>query len=93
MQVVRIGLDLAKYVFEVHGVDAHGKTIVRKTLRRAAVSVFFAYPRDWKAITVEQFTQEIEAYIRWYNEKRIKKSLGSLSAIEYRESLGLTGVA
>jgi transposase len=31
-----------KYVFEVHGVDAHGKVIVRKTLRRDAVSIFFA---------------------------------------------------
>jgi transposase len=29
MQIVRIGLDLAKYVFEVHGVDAHGKTVER----------------------------------------------------------------
>jgi transposase len=44
MQIVRIGLDLAKYVFEVHGVDAHGKIVVRKTLRRAAVSTFFALP-------------------------------------------------
>ncbi|MBA4143307.1 MAG: IS3 family transposase, partial [Nitrosospira sp.] len=26
---------------------------------------------------------------RWYNEKRIKISLGSLSPLEYRESLGL----
>jgi transposase len=42
MQIARIGLDLAKYVFEVHGVDAHGKTVVRKTLRRHAVSAFFA---------------------------------------------------
>ena len=42
MQIVRIGLDLAKYVFEIHGVDAHGKTVVRKTLRRHAVSAFFA---------------------------------------------------
>jgi transposase len=42
MQIVRIGLDLAKYVFEVHGVDAHGKTVLRKTLRRHAVSTFFA---------------------------------------------------
>lgn len=42
MQVVRIGLDLAKYVFEVHGVDAHGKATMRKTLRRAAVTAFFA---------------------------------------------------
>ena len=30
MQIVRIGLDLAKYVFEVHGVDAHGKIVVRR---------------------------------------------------------------
>ena len=36
MQVVRIGLDLAKYVFEVHGVDYYGKVVVRKRLRRDA---------------------------------------------------------
>lgn len=42
MQVVRIGLDLAKYVFEVHGVDNHGKVVVRKRLRRDAVAGFFA---------------------------------------------------
>jgi transposase len=42
MHIVRIGVDLAKYVFEIHGVDAHGKTAVRKTLRRHAVSTFFA---------------------------------------------------
>ncbi|MER9876833.1 IS110 family transposase [Mesorhizobium sp. M0195] len=42
MQIVRIGLDLAKYVFEVHGVDCHGKVVVRKTLRRDAVAPFFA---------------------------------------------------
>ena len=42
MQIVRIGLDLAKYVFEVHGVDARGKAVIRKTLRRDAVPSFFA---------------------------------------------------
>src|SRR6202795_1470141 len=42
MQVVRIGLDLAKYVFEVHGVDGHGNVVMRKTLRRGSVSTFFA---------------------------------------------------
>ena len=42
MQIVRIGLDLAKYVFEVHGVDARGKAVMRKTLRRDAVPSFFA---------------------------------------------------
>lgn len=47
------------------------------------------YLRDWKAITIEQFVAEVDAYIRWYNEKRIKISLGSLSPVEYRKSLGL----
>ncbi|MDI1252480.1 IS3 family transposase [Thermomonas sp.] len=48
------------------------------------------YPRDWKSTTIEQFIEVVDSYIRWYNEKRIKISLGSLSPIEYRESLGLT---
>lgn len=48
------------------------------------------YPRNWQDITVEQFIQTVDSYIRWYSEKRIKISLGSLSPIEYRESLGLT---
>ena len=47
------------------------------------------YPRDWKGTTIEQFIEVVDSYIRWYNEKRIKISLGSLSPIEYRVSLGL----
>src|SRR5215470_12130296 len=42
MQVVRMRLDLAKYVFEVHGVDGQGNAVIRKTLRRGSVSTFFA---------------------------------------------------
>lgn len=48
------------------------------------------YLRDWQTTTIEQFIEVLDSYIRWYNEKRIKISLGSLSPIEYRESLGLT---
>ena len=33
--------------------------------------------------------QVVNFYIRWYAEKRIKVSLGSLNALQYRESLGL----
>ncbi|WP_152668678.1 IS3 family transposase, partial [Comamonas sp. E6] len=44
---------------------------------------------DWKSPTVEQFFEVVDSYIRWYNEKRIKISLSSLSPIEYRVSLGL----
>jgi transposase len=42
MQIACIGLDLAKYVFEVHGVDGHGKMVLCRTLRRGAVTAFFA---------------------------------------------------
>ena len=48
------------------------------------------YPRKWQDTAVEQFIQIVGSYIRWYNEKRIKISLGSLSPIDYRESFGLT---
>lgn len=41
MEIMTIGLDLAKSVFQVHGVDAAGKTVVRKALRRAQVLTFF----------------------------------------------------
>ena len=34
MQVTTIGLDIAKNVFQVHGVDANEKVVVRKQLRR-----------------------------------------------------------
>ncbi|MBD2860364.1 IS3 family transposase [Spongiibacter sp. KMU-158] len=47
------------------------------------------YPRDWRSTSIPRFIEELDAYIRWYNEKRIKMSLGYLSPIEYRESLGL----
>ena len=40
-QVSTIGLDLAKNVFQVHGIDAEGKVIVRRSLRRAEVLSFF----------------------------------------------------
>lgn len=40
--VVRIGLDLAKSVFQVHGVNAAGKAVLVKTLRRAEMLTFFS---------------------------------------------------
>ena len=39
--VVIIGLDLAKSVFQVHGVDRMGEVVTRKMLRRAQVLDFF----------------------------------------------------
>src|SRR6187455_3220762 len=42
MQVVTtIGLDIAKSVFQVHGVDAAGQVLIRRQLKRRAVLAFF----------------------------------------------------
>jgi transposase len=40
--IVRIGLDIAKHVFQVHGVDAHEQPRLRKQLKRPKVLEFFA---------------------------------------------------
>ena len=42
MQITTIGLDIAKNVFQVHGIDATEKVVVRKQLRRGQVLKFFA---------------------------------------------------
>jgi transposase len=41
MQIATIGLDIAKNVFQVHGVDASERVVVRKQLRRGQVLGFF----------------------------------------------------
>lgn len=81
----------------------HNAKLIRSMSRKgcspdnAACEGFFGrlktelfYPRSWQDITIDQFIQIVDSYIRWYNEKRIKISLGSLSPIEYRASLGIT---
>lgn len=41
-EITTIGIDLAKNVFQVHGVDKRGKTVVKKPLRRQQMADFFA---------------------------------------------------
>jgi len=41
MQITTIGLDIAKNVFQVHGIDATEKVVVRKQLRPGQVMKFF----------------------------------------------------
>ena len=80
----------------------HNAKLIRSMSRKgcspdnAACEGFFGrlktemfYRRDWQATTIEQFIKQVDSYIRWYNGKRIKISLGSLSPVEYRESLGI----
>ncbi|MHA6922463.1 IS110 family RNA-guided transposase [Ralstonia pseudosolanacearum] len=41
MQITTIGIDLAKNVFAVHGVNEHGRTVLKKVLRRDQMAAFF----------------------------------------------------
>jgi transposase len=42
MNVTTIGIDLAKDVLQIHGVNQHGKAVVHKQLKRAQVALYFA---------------------------------------------------
>ena len=57
MQVSTIGVDLAKNVFQVHGVDSAGKVVITRQLRRKQVIDFFS-----KIPPTLKLTREI---IRW----------------------------
>ena len=42
LEIFTVGLDLAKNVFQAHGADASGRTVLRKKLRRDQVLTFFS---------------------------------------------------
>lgn len=41
--IITVGLDLAKNVFQLHGADGTGQAVLRKTLRRTQVLEFFSH--------------------------------------------------
>jgi putative transposase len=47
------------------------------------------YTKSWEGVSLEKFIDELDGFIRWYNESRIKMTLGAMSPIDYRRSLGL----
>ena len=42
MNITTVGIDLAKLLFQAHGVDARGKVLLRKRLKRSQVVPFFS---------------------------------------------------
>ena len=46
------------------------------------------YGRSWSGVSLEQFMDTLNEYLHSYNQTRIKMSLGAMSPIEYRNSLG-----
>ena len=53
------------------------------------LKVEFFYGRDWSGWSTDRFMDALDEYIRWYNEERIKLSLGGMSPMQHRKSLGL----
>ncbi len=55
-EIITVGLDLAKNVFQAHGADASGQAVLRKKLRRVQVLAFSASCRpassQWKPVAV-----------------------------------------
>lgn len=49
--------------------------------------MFYGY--SWSGVTLEEFIEKLDKYIRWYGEERIKLSLGGMSPLAFRRSLGL----
>lgn len=47
------------------------------------------YGHNWKNVTIDQFIEKVDKYIRWYSAERIKLSLGGLSPLQYRKMLML----
>ena len=47
------------------------------------------YNRAWAGVSLDEFMEILNGYLYWYNEKRIKISLGTKSPLEYRRSLNL----
>ena len=54
---------------------------------RLKTEMFFAC--QWLCTTNEEFVAALDAYIRWYNDARIKSSLGFRSPAGHRRSLGI----
>ena len=49
----------------------------------------FFYGRDWSGVSTGTFIGMLAAYLRYYNEGRLKESLGWMSPMQFRRSLGL----
>ena len=48
MDIATLGIDLAKNLFQVHGVDGKGRTVVQRQLRRRQLLPFVAQLRPYK---------------------------------------------
>ena len=53
------------------------------------LKVEFFHGCDWSGVTIEQFMDMLDAYLRWYRDARVKSDLGHEGPMAYRMELGL----
>lgn len=60
------------YIHSVSQKDCFPDNIACEGLFDRIKNEFF-YNQDWKDVTIEEFIDELELYLHWYNEKESKK--------------------
>jgi hypothetical protein len=62
MKITTIGIDLTKSVFQIHGVDGHGKTVLKKQIKRSEMDmsspIFHPISSAWKHVA-EHITEPV----------------------------------
>ena len=53
------------------------------------LKIEFFHGCDWAGVTIEEFMEMLDAYLRWYRDVRIKSDLDYRSPMQYRRDLGL----
>ncbi len=53
------------------------------------LKIEFFYGCDWSGVTIEEFMEMLDAYLRWYRDIRLKSDLDYRSPMQYRRDLGL----
>lgn len=49
----------------------------------------FFYYQDWSGVKAEEFIERLDAWLCYYNEYRVKESLGWMSPMQYRQAMGI----
>jgi len=86
MKITTIGVDLAKNVFQVHGVDERGKAVLKKRLKRDQMAVVrprsrpVAARRGLEKRTFADFAERPKPAVEWSAVKRT--SNGTLDPVQ-----------
>ena len=66
MKITTVGIDLAKNVFQVHGVDDRGKVVLKKQLKRHQVLGFFS---NMPPCLIGMEEVPLSALSRWFRRR------------------------